>query len=91
MEVEFNFFADSIADTISFFDPAFDFGRMEAVHEDIAAMPMGYHGLIGDKGALWRRQKQRVILARGLYRQAKLLFLHEVTRHLNAKCDCLGK
>nr|WP_045769773.1 hypothetical protein [Xanthomonas albilineans] len=56
MEVEFKLFADSIADTISFFDPTFDFGCMQAVmhlaavHDDIAAMPMGYHGLIGDMG-----------------------------------------
>nr|WP_045757793.1 hypothetical protein [Xanthomonas albilineans] len=56
MEVEFKLFADSIADTISFFDPTFDFGCMQAVmhlaavHDDMAAMPMGYHGLIGDMG-----------------------------------------
>src|SRR5205814_2601381 len=47
-------FAGSIADNISFFDPSPDhgaierFARLAAVHDDIAAMPMGYNTLIGD-------------------------------------------
>lgn len=83
-------FAGSIADNIGFFDPEFDLQRVEqaaqraAVHEDIMAMPMGYHGLIGDMGsALSGGQKQRIILARALYRQPKLLFLDEATSHLD--------
>jgi len=83
-------FAGSIADNIGFFDPEFDLGRVEqaarlaGVHDDIAAMPMGYHGLIGDMGSsLSGGQKQRIILARALYRQPKLLFLDEATSHLD--------
>src|SRR5690606_5816054 len=47
-------FAGSVADNISFFDPDHDQARIEtaarlaAVHEEIVAMPMGYHSLIGD-------------------------------------------
>ncbi|MFA1262974.1 peptidase domain-containing ABC transporter [Xanthomonas axonopodis pv. fascicularis] len=83
-------FAGSIADNIGFFDTDFDLERIEAaaqlaaVHEDIAAMPMGYHSLIGDMGSsLSGGQKQRIILARAQYRQPKLLFLDEATSHLD--------
>ncbi len=83
-------FAGSIADNIGFFDTDFDLERIEAaaqlaaVHEDIVAMPMGYHSLIGDMGSsLSGGQKQRIILARALYRQPKLLFLDEATSHLD--------
>ncbi|WP_028917462.1 peptidase domain-containing ABC transporter [Pseudoxanthomonas sp. J35] len=83
-------FAGSIADNISFFDPRYDLARVEAaarmaaIHDEIAAMPMGYHGLIGDMGSsLSGGQKQRLILARALYRQPRLLFLDEATSHLD--------
>ncbi len=85
-------FAGSIADNISFFDPAPDpiaierFAQMAAVHEDIAAMPMGYNTLIGDMGAaLSGGQKQRVLLARALYKQPRILFLDEATSALDVQ------
>ena len=85
-------FAGSIADNISFFDPSPDrgaiehFAKLAAVHEDIAAMPMGYNTLIGDMGAaLSGGQRQRVLLARALYKQPKILFLDEATSALDVQ------
>jgi ATP-binding cassette subfamily B protein RaxB len=83
-------FAGSIADNIALFDPDPDQSRIEtaarlaAIHDEIVAMPMGYHSLIGDMGsALSGGQKQRVILARALYRAPAVLFLDEATSHLD--------
>jgi ATP-binding cassette subfamily B protein RaxB len=85
-------FAGSIADNISFFDPAPDqaavehFARLASVHEDIAAMPMGYNTLIGDMGAaLSGGQRQRVLLARALYKRPRILFLDEATSALDVQ------
>ncbi|MFM9857165.1 peptidase domain-containing ABC transporter [Pseudoxanthobacter sp. M-2] len=83
-------FAGSIADNIAFFaadadaDKVEDSARRAAVHDDIAAMPMGYGTLIGDMGtSLSGGQKQRVLLARALYRRPGLLLLDEATSHLD--------
>lgn len=89
-------FAGSVAENIAFGEEGFDSDRIEAaarlaaVHEEIAAMPMGYHSLIGDMGTtLSGGQKQRVILARALYRQPRILFLDEATSHLDMERERL--
>lgn len=83
-------FAGSIADNIAFFaadadpDRIEDCARQAAVHDDVAAMPMGYGTLIGDMGTvLSGGQKQRVLLARALCREPGLLLLDEATSHLD--------
>lgn len=85
-------FAGSIADNVCFFDPAPSHEaierctRLAAVHDDIAAMPMGYHTLIGDMGAaLSGGQRQRILLARALYKQPRILFLDEATSALDVQ------
>ncbi|MGE0709922.1 MAG: peptidase domain-containing ABC transporter [Planctomycetota bacterium] len=83
-------FAGSIGDNISFFaerpvpvliEAA---AQLAGIHEEIAAMAMGYSTLIGDMGTvLSGGQKQRVLLARALYRGPSLLLLDEATSHLD--------
>jgi ATP-binding cassette, subfamily B, bacterial CvaB/MchF/RaxB len=82
----------SIADNICCLDSSFDEQRMiecaqiAGVHDEIMAMPMSYNSLIGDMGSsLSSGQKQRVLLARALYRQPKILFLDEGTAHLDVE------
>jgi ATP-binding cassette subfamily B protein RaxB len=83
-------FAGSITDNISFFDAQADpawvaqCAQLAAVHDEIGAMPMGYHTLIGDMGAsISGGQKQRILLARALYKRPKILFLDEATSALD--------
>jgi ATP-binding cassette, subfamily B, bacterial CvaB/MchF/RaxB len=83
-------FAGSIGDNISFFADVPEQARIEqcarqaAVLDDVNAMPMGFHTLIGDMGTvLSGGQKQRILIARALYRQPALLLLDEATSHLD--------
>jgi ATP-binding cassette subfamily B protein RaxB len=85
-------FSGSVADNICFFDavPDLDWmvecARMAAVHDEIEAMPMGYHTLVGEWApALSGGQKQRLLLARALYKRPRVLLLDEATSSLDVE------
>lgn len=83
-------FAGTLADNISLFDPELDMQRIEevtklaAIHHDIMHMPMRFMTVVGDLGStLSAGQRQRLLLARALYRRPSILFLDEGTANLD--------
>lgn len=83
-------FVGTIEDNISFFDPRHDSERVRAcaraamIDRDIEAMPMQYNTMVGSLAhTMSAGQKQRILLARALYRKPHVLFLDEAFDQLD--------
>ncbi len=65
-------------------DDAWKAARMAGLEEDIKAMPMGMHTMIGEgSGGISGGQKQRILIARALIASPGILFFDEATSALD--------
>ncbi|MDC8760638.1 peptidase domain-containing ABC transporter [Janthinobacterium fluminis] len=87
-------FAGSLADNITFWDNEIDQDHLDycinmaMLKDDIGKFQMGLNTLVGDMGsALSAGQKQRVLLARALYKKPKILILDEATSNLDVNTE----
>ncbi len=85
-------FTDSILNNIALGDDAPDpekarqAARVANIHEWIESTAMGYHTPIGgDQGSISQGQKQRLLIARAVYKNPEFLFFDEGTSALDAQ------
>lgn len=84
-------FSDTIAGNIAVSGEAIDYRRVVAaakianIHSFIEGLPLGYNTVIGNDGTnLSQGQKQRILIARVVYKDPPIIFLDEATNALDA-------
>lgn len=84
-------FGESIARNIATADSEIDWMRLQeaarlaCIHDFIEKLPLGYNTIIGRDGVgISQGQRQRILIARAIYRQPQLLVLDEATNSLDA-------
>lgn len=85
-------FSESIARNIAVNDSEIDYERLEraariaCVHDFVMAMPLKYDTEIGPDGmGLSQGQKQRILIARAVYKDPQFILLDEATNSLDAR------
>lgn len=85
-------FSESIARNIAVDDGDIDVLRLEKaakianIHDYVMGLPLKYNTLIGRDGVgLSQGQKQRILIARAVYKNPDFIFLDEATNALDAK------
>ena len=85
-------FSESIARNIAVDDGEIDKEKMEnaakiaCIHEFVVGLPLKYDTIIGRDGkGLSQGQKQRILIARAVYKNPDFIFLDEATNALDAK------
>jgi len=85
-------FSESIARNIAVDDGEIDVERMEEaarianIHDYVTGLPLKYNTVIGHDGVgLSKGQKQRILIARAVYKNPDFIFLDEATNALDAK------
>lgn len=87
-------FSGTVAENIAFADETPDpmrlqeAARIAAIEERIKVLPMGYHTRIGETGInLSGGEKQRIFIARAVYKQPDFVFFDEATSSLDANTE----
>ncbi len=84
----------TVAENVSFFDDQIDANRVwealrgAAIAEEIQGLPLKLQTIIGEMGSnISGGQKQRLLLARALYKRPNVLLLDEATSHVDVATE----
>lgn len=89
-------FSDTIAKNIAINESHIDIDRLDLaaktanIYDFIEGLPLGYSTLIGAEGnGLSQGQKQRILIARSVYKNPKVLLFDEATNALDSKNELI--